>query len=106
MTSFNSPIEVDFECARGMAQKGSKLIWVLGGLDARRQARLQEISPEVHSLAFNEIASSNDPEKLVGRSPVLVCEHGITSLFVAQKLREKGIEAFSVEGGVDGMFKR
>ena len=43
--------------------------------------------------------------KLVGRSPVLVCEHGITSLFVAQKLRKEGIEAFSIEGGVDDMLK-
>jgi rhodanese-related sulfurtransferase len=105
MTVFNSPIEIDTKCAREMVQKGSRLIWVLGGIDARRHAMLQEISPDVHAMEPNEITGSRNPEKLVGKSPVLVCEHGVTSLFVAQKLRKEGIEAFSIEGGVDGMMK-
>ncbi len=105
MTVFNSPIEIDAKCAREMAAKGSKLFWVLGSLDARRHAALQEISESVHSVDPEEMAELKSPEKLVGKAPILVCEHGITSLFLARQLREKGIEAFSVEGGVDGMFK-
>jgi rhodanese-related sulfurtransferase len=106
MTVFNSPIEIDVKCASEKALKGSKVIWVLGAIDGRRHAMLQElVTPNVHSIDFNEIMGSKSPEKLVGRSTIFVCEHGITSLFVAQKLRKEGIEAFSIEGGVDDMLK-
>ncbi len=106
MTAFNSPIGVDVRCARRMVQRGSRLIWVLGEMDEGRLGMLKKISPDVHNMRVSEIMESKSPEKLVGSSPVLVCEHGITSLFVAQGLRKRGVEAFSVEGGVDGMFKR
>jgi rhodanese-related sulfurtransferase len=107
MTVFNSPVEIDTRCAREMAQKGAKVIWVLGAIDGRRRAVLKEVvTPNFHSVDFNEIMASRDPAGLVGNSPVLVCEHGITSLFLAQKLRKNGIEAFSIGGGVDGMLKR
>lgn len=106
MTVFNSPIEIDAKCAREKALGGSRVIWVLGAIDERRHAMLQEeITPNVHSVDVSEIMASKTPVELVGRSPVLVCEHGITSLFVAQKLRKEGIEAFSIEGGVDDMLK-
>jgi len=106
MTVFNSPVEIDAECAKGKALKGSMVIWVLGAIDARRHAMLQEVvTPNIHSIDVSEILSSKSPEKLVGKSPVFVCEHGITSLFIAQKLRKDGIEAFSIEGGVDDMLK-
>ena len=106
MTVFNSAIGIDTKCAREKALKGSKVIWVLGPIDERRHAMLQEeITPNVHSIDFNQIMSVKRPEELVGKSPILVCEHGVTSLFVAQKLRKEGIEAFSVEGGVDDMLK-
>jgi rhodanese-related sulfurtransferase len=106
MTVFNSPVEIDVKCAREKALKGSRVIWVLGAIDERRHAMLQEeVTPNIHSIDFNEITGSKSPEKLVGKAPVLVCEHGITSLFAAQKLRKEGIEAFSIEGGVDDMLK-
>lgn len=106
MTVFNSPIEIDTKCASEKALKGSKVIWVLGLIDPKRHAVLQEaVTPNVHSIDFSEIMASKNPEKLVGKSPVFVCEHGITSLFIAQKLRKEGIEAFSIEGGVDDMLK-
>jgi rhodanese-related sulfurtransferase len=106
MTVFNSPIEIDAECAKGKAMKGSKVIWILGPIDERRHAMLQEmVHPNIRSIDFSEIVSAKNPENLVGKSPIFVCEHGITSLFLAQKLRKDGIEAFSVEGGVDDMLK-
>jgi rhodanese-related sulfurtransferase len=106
MTVFNSPIEIDTECAKEKAFKGSKVIWVLGPIDPKRHAMLQEmVTPNIHSIDVSEILESKNPEKLVGKSPILVCEHGITSLFIAQKLRKDGIEAFSIEGGVDDMLK-
>jgi len=98
-------MEIDAKCAREMVGKGSKLIWVLDAMDARRHAALQEMGPDIYSIDFNSIMSSSKPKELVGNSPVLVCEHGITSLLLAQKLRKDGIEAFSVEVGVDGMLK-
>lgn len=106
MTVFNSSIEIDVKCAREKALKGSKVIWILGPIDERRHAMLQEeVNPNIHSIDFSTIIGSKNPEGLVGKSPILVCEHGITSLFLAQKLRKEGIEAFSVEGGVDDMLK-
>jgi rhodanese-related sulfurtransferase len=106
MTVFNSKVEIDTECAKGMALKGSRVIWILGAIDARRHSVLQEVvTPNIHSIDVAEILSSKHPETLVGKSPIFVCEHGITSLFVAQKLRKDGIEAFSIEGGVDDMLK-
>ena len=51
MTVFNSPIEIDAKCAREKALKGSRVIWVLGAIDARRHAMLQEeITPNIHSI--------------------------------------------------------
>ncbi len=105
MAVFNSKVGVDADCAKSMMASGARLVWVLGALDARRHALLQGISEKVYSIDADELVESKAPEKLVGKAPVLVCEHGITSLFVAQRLRSKGIEAFSLEGGVDGMTK-
>jgi len=105
MTAFSSEIEIGTASAREMVGRGSRLVWVLGPMDPRRHATLQEITPNVYSVGFEEIMGSKKPERLVGKAPVLVCEHGITSLFLAKKLRSEGIEAFSIEGGVDEMMK-
>lgn len=106
MTQLESPLEIDVKSAREMALKGSKVIWVLGMIDPIRHSILQEqVSPNIHSVSFEEIMNSKDLVSLVGRSPVLVCEHGITSLFLVKKLRKEGVEAFSIEGGVEDMTK-
>lgn len=105
MTVFNSPVEIDAKCAKEMAGKGAKLIWVLGSIDARRHAILREIAGNIYSVSLDEAVSVKGPEEFFGKSPVLVCEHGVTSLFLAQQLRKKGVEAHSLEGGVDGMRK-
>ncbi|MDE1865092.1 MAG: hypothetical protein KGH94_00420 [Candidatus Micrarchaeota archaeon] len=105
MNEFGTPADIDVAGAIEKVKKGSRLIWVLGNLDARRHARLQEVSEDVYLMDPEEIMESKDPEKLVGRSPVLVCEHGVTSMFLAKELRKRHIEAFSIDGGVEGMFK-
>ena len=105
MTVFNSPVEIDGRCAKEMAGKGARLIWVLGRIDSQRQAMLLEISDKIYSVYFEDIVRSEEPERLVGKAPVFVCEHGITSLFVANRLRGKGIEAYSLGGGIEGLFK-
>lgn len=106
MTGFSSSAEIKLDEAKDRIANGSKLIWVLGPLDERRLVTLQEtVAALVYSVDAEEIYRSKKPETLVGKSPVLVCEHGITSLFIANHLRKEGIEAFSIEGGVDDMLK-
>ena len=105
MTSINANVEIDKNTAREMVKKGSKLIWVLEPMDEMRHAILQEISETVYSIYFDEINRASDPKKLVGDEPILVCEHGITSLFVANRLRNQGIQAYSLDGGIEELRK-
>lgn len=106
MSKTDPDIDVNKETAMSLIASGSRMIWVLGGLDAQRHAALQNISEKIYDAGFEELMASNDPRTLTGDAPLLVCEHGITSHFVAEHLRKFGIKAYSLEGGVEELRRR
>ena len=96
----NSGIEVGIKDAQLLAQAGSVVIWVLCEPGPQARAILNEISDRYIFCCPDDLLSDKDSLHAMGKKPVLVCEHGVTSLHLAKHLRAMGIEAFSLNGGI------
>lgn len=96
----NSDIEISIDSAIALAKSGSIVIWVLCEPGPRAGAMLNEISDGYIFCCPEDLLEDTDSLHAIGKKPVLVCEHGVTSLHLAKHLRSVGIEAFSLKGGI------
>jgi hypothetical protein len=96
-------IEVGFETAKRLADSGSMVVWVKCEPDARESALLEELSSNYLSFCPDElVGNDSDAIRAIGKKPVIVCSHGVTSMYVARHLRAMQVEAYSLKGGVEG----
>jgi rhodanese-related sulfurtransferase len=96
----NSGIEIGIDNAQALVKSGSAVIWVLCEPGPRARAMLGELSDRYIFCCPEDLLGDTDSLHAVGKKPVLVCEHGITSLRLAKHLRAMGMEAFSLKGGI------
>ncbi len=71
---------------------------------------IYDIRSEIHYRLFRVKGSINrssfkDILELPGKTIIVMCYHGISSLKFVEELRKKGIIAFSAEDGIDGFKK-
>lgn len=96
--------EIDLKKLQEMASTGGhNVYWVLGPTNTDLIKMNLEINEEVVALYPEQLLEEKNPKSIVGDEPILVCEHGITSGFLCKDLRKKGVNAYSLAGGIDGM---
>lgn len=97
-------LEIDMHKARRLSAIGSKVIWVLGEPDILLSNKISLLSEKFEWVYPHELlAFENNAISKIGSNSILVCNHGNTSLVIAKKLRDKGIVAYSLKGGVSSM---
>lgn len=96
--------EIGLEEAQRLVSSGkSHYVWVLGPINTDILKMRLDTESEIMVVHPQELLQSSNPKALVGESPIFVCEHGVTSFFLAEKLKPKGVNARSLSGGVDGI---
>ncbi len=97
-------LEIDMHSARRLFILGSKIVWVLGEPDTLSSNKLSLLSEKFEWVYPQELLGLDDNAiSKIGSNAILVCNHGNTSLVIAKRLREKGIVAYSLKGGVSLM---
>lgn len=94
----DSGIEVTQEQARQLAAKGAELVWVLGIPGHVAYDKMCGITERIRSMTPEEV--TGESKNLIKAGSILVCEHGITSMFLAKQLRKEGLTVYSLKGGV------
>ncbi len=81
---------------------GSRFVWVLGNSDKKLLAETLKVDGEyIHMFHPEELLLSENPESMLpSASPIFVCRHGRTSKIVADSLKKRGINGYSLKGGV------
>jgi glyoxylase-like metal-dependent hydrolase (beta-lactamase superfamily II) len=103
MATSEPALEIDVETLRSRLERGEALT-VLDVRPAPQRAEWR-IPGSLHEDAYDALWDG-DPRALAGVAlpagvPVVtVCARGRTSLIAAQRLRERGVEAFSLAGGM------
>lgn len=96
--------EINLKKLQEMAATGRhNVYWVLGPTNTDVLRMNLEINEDVVALYPEQLLEEKNPRSIVGDEPILVCEHGITSGFLAKDLRKKGVNAYSLAGGIEGM---
>lgn len=110
-----SELEIDKEKAAALVKEG-KSVYVFindyGELDFVKESL--GAKGNVHSMDIvvaREIIFNQDKkaiEKMTGqfKDAVIVCPHGRTSLRFASALKELGVKAYSLHGGIEGLKQR
>jgi len=97
-------VEIELEDAQKLVASGkSHYVWVLGPINTDILKMKLDTESEIMVMHPQELLQSTNPKALVGETPIFVCEHGVTSFFLAEKLKPKGVNARSLAGGVDGI---
>ncbi|HUY70429.1 MAG TPA: hypothetical protein VMV00_02580 [Candidatus Baltobacteraceae bacterium] len=97
-------VEIELEDAQKLVASGkSHYVWVLGPINTDILKMKLDTESEIMVVHPQELLQSTNPKALVGETPIFVCEHGVTSFFLAEKLKPKGVNARSLAGGVDGI---
>ncbi|HVC58703.1 MAG TPA: hypothetical protein VND15_04500 [Candidatus Acidoferrales bacterium] len=97
-------VEIELEEAQKLVASGkSHYVWVLGPINTDILKMKLDTETEIMVVHPQELLQSTNPKALVGETPIFVCEHGVTSFFLAEKLKPKGVNAKSLSGGVDGI---
>jgi rhodanese-related sulfurtransferase len=95
--------EINLDDSGRMVSAGEAIyVWILGQVNGALVAETLDIREE-ELLMFSpmEIISSNEPAKFFfGKTPIFVCRHGNTSKVVASFTMKKGVDCYSLAGGV------
>ena len=99
--------EIDVSRALALVKAGKSIFVWIGGWATTPLADLLEIDGDKVVEANPFDLMENYPEELKSYDkPIFVCHHGIASYEVINELKEKGINGYSLAGGIEEIKKR
>ncbi len=109
-------LEIDLEEAKKLAKSGSEIMVLIDNFgDVELVKEILEAKDNVEEIDFGEarviVMSLGEPKDLSDlakkyENAVIVCPHGNTSLRMANALKQIGVHAYSLRGGIAGLRAR
>jgi rhodanese-related sulfurtransferase len=103
-TATTSSEEVSLDRARELANAGTHIfVWIGAPFGIDVPAILKVPREQVISVSPMSLADDSTVYRttIAPKKPIFVCHHGISSLEMAAFMRESGIEAYSLSGGIE-----